>query len=81
MVGALIMKIQTTTNIIAFGDIKAGDVFLYNNEYFMKLDGEYSHDTWGDEKLNAVNLNINKLDGFDFDVEVILMNGTFMIEK
>ena len=56
-------------------------MFLYNNEYFMKLDGEYSHDTWGDEKLNAVNLNINKLDGFDYDVEVILMNGTFMIEK
>ena len=42
---------------------------------------EYSLDTWGDEKLNAVNLNTHKLDGFDYNVEVILMNGTFMIEK
>lgn len=74
------MKIQSATNITTFEKIKSGEVFLYNNEYFMKLDGEYFGNSSREEELNAVNLN-NKLDGFSYCVEVTLVNGTFMIEK
>lgn len=79
----LIMKIQTATNTTTFEKIKSGEVFLYNNEYFMKLDEDYSLNTYtlGGEDLNAVNLCTNLLDGFSYCTEVTLVNGTLMIEN
>ena len=76
------MKIQinTDTNITTFEKIKSGEVFLYNNEYFMKLDEDYSCSTWR-EDLNVVNLCTNLLDGFADYTKVTLVNGTFVIEK
>lgn len=77
------MKIQMATNTTTFEKIKSGEVFLYNNEYFMKLDEDYSLNTYalGGEYLNVVNLCTNLLDGFDYYTEVIPVNGTFVVEK
>lgn len=67
------MKIQLKEKeLVRLYDMKIGQTFFYNNNFYMKIDEEDSF------ILAAVNLHTGKISGFELDKKVQKINLTLV---
>lgn len=59
-----------------FEDLKIGQVFLYNDKFFMKTTDSYCED---DKHDNSVCLSTGELDCFDDETQVMPVNAELII--
>lgn len=72
------MKIKDNREWKKFSEIKVGNVFFWDEMYFLKLSTEYAN--IDGELVNCFNISENEVDGFCGSCNVIAVNGTFVVE-